>query len=853
MLTLLRLVAARHLVLAKGRTLLTVGGVCIGVSAVVGITTLNGAVLDAFNNMVESISTGSDLQVAAGEAGLPDSVIEKVRAVDGVVNASPLLENTVMDPDTGDRILVLGIDFLGNDPFRNLAEREGGKNIVDDEVAFLNAPRALLLAGPYAKARALKTGDRIKLLTPSGPVEFVVFGLLAPTGAAKAFGGTVGIMGMDAAQQTFGKEGRYDRIDVDVADTEKPDVVRDRIRMATGGGLVVDRPKDRGVRISKMVFALQTGLQLTSGVALLVGIFVVFNTMAIAVLQRRRELATLRALGMSRRKVTLLVGGEAALLGVVGGVLGVLLGGVLSHLGLQTVTDAISALYVEVKPDTASVTPALAVVGFLMGVVTAVAGAAKPAWEAAGISPVMVLAGRAHSLMAPRHPVLLASVGAALYGLAFPISSLPSLDGIPIAGYVSAFLILFGTALLAPLVLRGVEAAVEPLMHRLGSVTGLLATGNLVRDLGRASLTSAALMFGLALSIGIGAMVGSFKQTIDAWLQNSVPSDIFVSAGSGLVDQKNIPLRPEIGHVIGELPGVEHVFCTRLALMPYEDLTIQILSLETHVYFKRAKLMIRDGPKEMDAGMLRSVNGVTISENLAQKKRLKAGDQLVLGTPKGPHAFPIVAVAVDFTSDQGFAMMDRDTYVSVFGDTLVDMFQVYVKPGASIEEVRQALTQTVGKKYGLTVITNHQFRSYVSGLVDNAFAITGAIQLVAILIALLGIINTLLAAVLDRTREIGVLRAVGALRGQINRVMVLEASLLGVGAGLLALMGGIGFGYIFTSVINFQSTGWSLPFLFPARTVLEAFIISVAAPAAASLIPARRAGKLDIRIALTID
>ncbi|MBI5493912.1 MAG: ABC transporter permease [Deltaproteobacteria bacterium] len=852
MLSLLRLVAARHLRDSRGRTLLTLLGICVGVSAVVGITALNGAVLDAFNTMVASISRGSDLQVSSGEVGVPDEMLEKVRAVPGVTSASPLLENTVMDPATGDRILVLGIDFLGHDPFRGLAEKEGGKNIVDDEMAFLNNPRAVLVAGPYAQAHALKKGDVVKLLTASGPADFEIAGLLAPTGAAKAFGGSVGIMGMDAAQLMFGKENRYDRIDVEVDVTVGADAVRERIRAATGGGMVVDRPNDRGQRISRMVFALQTALQLASGVALLVGIFVVFNTMAIAVMQRRRELATLRALGMPRAQVVALVAGEAALLGILGGLAGVLLGRLLAELALQSVADAISAIYVEIKPSGAQVPAWLAVTGFLMGVVTAVVGAARPAADAAGVSPVMVLAGRATSLRPPRHPALMALAGGLTLTSALFVATLPAWNDIPVAGYVAAFLVLVGTALCAPLVLSGLRAATEPVMRALGSVTGQLACGNLTRDLSRASVTSVALMFGLALSIGVGALVGSFKSTMDQWLVTSVPSDMFLSVGGGLADQKNIPVKVEVGAGLADVPGVEAVFHVRMAQLPFEDLTLQVLSLETDVYMRRAKLMVRDGPSVITGQMLRSTGGVTISENLSSKKHLHAGDVLVLGTPKGPRRFPILAVAVDFTSDQGFVMMDRSTYTEAFGDTLADMFQLFLKPGTDVEATRRVLAQQFGPR-GLTVTTNGEFRAYVGALVDNAFAVTGAIQLVAVLIALLGIINTLLAAVLDRTREIGVLRAVGALRSQVNAVMVVEAILLGLGAAVMSVVAGSAFGHIFTAVINFQSTGWSLPFVFPWGTAGQAALLSVGVAAIASLVPARRAGHLDVRDALSVE
>jgi putative ABC transport system permease protein len=856
MFPVLRLVSLRHLVVAKARSLLTLLGISIGVSAVVGITALNRSVLDAFNNMVESISRGSDLQVSGGEAGFPDTVLETVRTTPGVKSASPLLENMVMDPDTGDRILVLGIDFLADDPFRGLAEKSGQKDVVEDHVAFLGEPRAILMAGPYAAARKLHKDQLIKLVTPSGPLEFEVFGLLAPTGAAKAFGGSVGIMGMDAAQLSFGKEGRYDRIDIEVTDPSRTDQVRDALKAATGGGLVVDRPKDRGVRVGKMVAALQMGLQLISGVALLVGIFVVFNTMAIAILQRRREVATLRAMGMTRRRVTLLVAGEATALGVVGGILGVILGQVMARVSLQTVADAISAMYVEIKPTDANVTPTMAVVGFLLGLLTAVAGAAKPAWDAAGLSPVMVLAGRSAQATRPAHPVVLALVGAALFGLAFPVCWLPPIAAagdVPVWGSLGAFLILVGAALMAPVVLLGARAVLEPVATRLGSVVGQLAAGNLVRDLGRASITGAALMFGLALSIGVGSMMRSFKDTMDAWLVASVPADIFLSASTSVADRQNIPLRVEIGDEILGMEGVDKLFHVRMSTLPFEDLSLQVLSVETDIYFERCRLIVRDGPSRVDGDILRRTGGITISENLAHRKGLRAGDTLTLGTPGGPRGFPIIAVAVDFTSDQGFAVMDRATYLEAFGDPLVDMFQLYLTDGADPEAVRRQLAATVGKKYGLNVITNREFRSYVGGIVDNAFRVTNAIQLVAILVALMGIINTLLTSVLDRTREIGVLRAVGALRRQVSVVMVLEALMLGLAAAALATLAGAGLGYVFTRVISFQSTGWSLPFAFPTTTVLQAFLISAVAAALSSFIPARRAARLDIKEALTVE
>ncbi len=854
MLALLRLISIRHLFGSPLRSLLTLFGVAVGVGTMVGITAINRSVMGAFRSTIDTIAGKADLTVAASQAGFDEGVLEKVKAVPGVVHASAGV--TVVAPvegSPGESLYVMGVDLLDDGFFRTYEAVDKDIGSLADDLEFLNSTDRMLVSERFAANHHLSAGSSFQLQTSSGVKTFVVHALIKETGPVKAFGGLVGVMYLASAQEAFGRGHNLDRIDVAVDHAVGEAEVKARISQAIGPTFEVERPDRRGGSVEKMVRSFQMGLNLGSGVALLVGVFLVYNTVAIGVVQRRREIGTLRALGASKRRIRLMFTLEALLMGFLGTALGLPLGALVARGAMKGVASTISSLYVKVSAGEVKIGLLEAALGMLLGLAGSAFAALRPAIIASRVQPVEALrrdiasGGEQPSW---RSPMTLLALG--LFALA-PLVMLipPPAENFAVGGYLAIFFILMGTSLLSPLLLRSVHRVYQRPGELVLGISGRLAADNFSRAPGRTAVPVSALAIGVAMTVCIAGFVGSFQDSTEKWLRQSVPADLFVTSSAKMAGVQNSPMKPDLGFELEKIPAVAGV--DRVRIFPYElqGLRIYIISLNPELYYTRGRSTVLEGAAPTRAE--RAQGKVSISENLMRRRGLHLGSQFPVSTPTGVHVYTVAAVIADYTSDQGSVFLDRETFVTQFNDDRVDTFELYLSDLSKLESIRKEITARFGKQYDLYVLSNSELREEAKALVDSAFSMTYAMEVVAIVLALLGVINTLLAAVLDRTREIGLLRAVGASKAHVVKLFVGEAALIGISGGVLGTLAGVVMGLIVTQVVGGQVTGWAFPYLFPWKTALQIGISATVCAILAGLYPARRAAGLDVVEALSYE
>ncbi|MBI3183623.1 MAG: FtsX-like permease family protein [Myxococcales bacterium] len=854
MLALLRLISIRHMFGAPLRSGLTVLGVGVGVATMVSIAAINRAVMDSFRSTVDTISGKADLTVAGSQAGFDDSLVEKVKAVPGVAHVSGGL--TVVAPvkgGKGESLYVMGLDLLDDGHFRTFEGADRDIGSLADDLEFLNSTDRMLVSERFAAAHALKAESTFTLLTSEGAKDFVVHGLIKESGPVKAFGGWVGVMYVGSAQEAFGRGRMIDRIDVAVDPAVGVDAARDALRRELGPAFEIDRPSRRGGSVESMVRSFQMGLNLGSGVALLVGVFLVYNTVAIGVVQRRREIGTLRALGASRLRIRSLFTLEAVVLGGLGTAIGIPLGGAIARSAIARVSDTISNLYVQVNAHQAEVGPQELFAGILLGLGGSVFAALRPAVVASSVQPVEALR---RDIASGVDEVSLRSgttvLGALMLLGVYPATLLPQpVENFALGGYVAIFLALMGASLLSPLLLRVLQPLYQRPAELALGISGRLAADNFSRTPARTAVPVSALAVGVGMTVCIAGFVGSFKSSAEEWIDKSVPADLFITSSAKLSGVRNTPMSPGLGEEIDRIPGIEAL--DRVRIFPHDlmGLRIFVVSLIPEVYHARGKPRILEGHwptrEERDRGV------VTISENLMRRRELHAGAPFEMPTPTGVRKYTVGAVIVDYTSDQGAIFMDRRIFSEHFQDDRVDTYEAYLNDPSRLEEVRRTISERFGEKYDLYVLSNRELRDEAHVLVDGAFSVTYAMEVVAVLLALLGVINTLLAAVLDRTREIGLLRAVGAGRAHVVRLFAAEAALIGITGGALGVAIGVVTGLTVTKVVGMQATGWSFPYLFPWTIAVQMVVAATVCSVVAGLYPARRAASLDVVEALAYE
>ncbi|MBL8956480.1 MAG: FtsX-like permease family protein [Myxococcaceae bacterium] len=852
MLQLLRLVSLRHLSLSPLRTVLTIMGVAVGVATLIGIAAINRAVMGAFRSTIDTIAGKADLSISAGQAGFPEDVLEKVSKLPGVQHAAGSI--TVVAPvkgTPGERLYVMGVDLLDDGFFRNYEGADRDVGHMSDDLEFLNSTDRMLVSERFAASHGLKAGGTFQLVTPTGTQDFIVHGLLKETGPIKAFGGLVGVMYIGSAQVAFTRERMLDRIDVGVDPKVGTDAVKEALQAALGVQYEVARPDRRGQSTETMVRSFQLGLNLGSSVALLVGVFLVYNTVAIGVVQRRREIGVLRALGATKRRIRALFALEAVVLGALGSLLGIPLGTLLAKGTVSAVSDSISSIYVQVNATSVTFTPFEMIVGVALGIGGSLFAALRPAFVASQVQPVEALRKDMAS-GAANVSSFATIVGALLIAGVWPATRIPApIENFPVGGYLAMFFILMGTTLLSPLVLRVLQRVYQRPGELALGVPGRLAADNFARAPARTAVPVSALAIGVAMTVCIAGFVGSFQKSSEKWIDQSVPADLFVTSSSKVAGVQNVPLKPEFGDPIEQMPEVAAVDRLRIYQHDLLGLRIFIVSLNPDIYNLHGKPEVREG--RLPTHEMRQQGYVTISENLSRRRNLHPESTFEMDTPTGRRSYKVSGVITDYTSDQGTVFMDRKIFVAQFNDDRVDNFEIYLKDPKTTEQVRDRINAQWKDEYDLFVLSNQELRQEAYALVDNAFSVTYAMEFLAVILALLGVINTLLAAVLDRTREIGLLRAVGAARKHIVRLFAGEAALIGLTGGVIGSLSGYVLGYIVTKVVGVEATGWDFAYIFPLKLAVQMLLAATACAIIAGLYPARRASRLDVVEALAYE
>jgi putative ABC transport system permease protein len=841
------------------RTTLTVFGIALGVAIVVAVLLVSRSVVSGVTRSIDDLAGKADLQISAGASGLDERVFERVRAVDGVYKSTVALQQIVpirSDDGRRERLLMVGVDLLGSEDtyFRDYESQELDA-IRRDSLMFLNSTTNIILSERVAQRLGVGVHDHVSIATGSGWQRFEVWGLIRGGGVGSAFGGAVGLMYFPAMQVAFERGHNIDRVDVAVRPGRDPEAVAKSLEAALGESYTVERPASRGERVSKLLATLRTGLAIACVIAVIAGAFLVFNTLSISIMQRKREFGTLRALGVKRGDLARLITLEGALLGVVGSALGIVFGLAVSKAMLRQTSDVVDSVWMQQAISDVELDPRLVLLGFTLGLVAATLAALAATRPVVHMQPSEALNMAPLSAAAKPSQGLWRSdlVALALLGFAIGLTSLPPVGKLPVGAIAAAVLLpLIGRMLMSRIVLAA-RALIMLARRKLGP-TAMLASENLPRDLSRSASTASGLMASGALSISLATFVVSFVTSLNAWTAQTVPGDLFVTSGSAVasLSSRNVPMADNLGPALLAIPGVERLRRMRQVTMEYQNANVSVLSTDVREFVKRSQLFPVEGTSDQLRDELLA-GSVVVSENFATRFGVHRGDHIVLGTKDVPRSFRVAGVRIDYTSDQGTIFMERETYIANWDDARVDTYEVHLLPGVSAETVRSQINERLSADYDLFVLTNREYRGHFTKQVDHIFGLLRVLEVVTLLVAMLGMLSAIWANVLDRVREIGVLRALGMLRKQVRRLVVLESMFVGVVGGVAGIAVGAAIGYVMLRRIITVQIGWYLPYQLPVSSMLLFLLIALPISALAGFFPAREAARLSVRNALDYE
>jgi putative ABC transport system permease protein len=830
------------------RTLLTLLGIALGVAVFFAVRTANLTLLSSLSLTIEKLAGKATLQVVAGETGFPEEVWEIVRSTPGVKIAAPVIEviaHTAFE-DAGN-LLIVGEDTLGEQGLREFVFDEGATEI-SDPLIYLAQPNSIIISRTFAEKYRLKEGDPLPLFTSVGRKEFVVRGIFKPKGIGEVFGGQIAAMDVFSMQHVFNRGRNFDRIDLMNEPGVGVEELRARLaeRVKSFSAVEVTRPASRGKGIENAVSAMSLGMTIASFIALLVGVFIIFNTLSISVNQRWREIGVLRALGVEQRNIQRMYLAEAAFMGLAGSGAGILAGFYLARGAAHFMGQIAASIYSFISTPEAPIFRAdFALTALALGLSASLVAAWLPARAASRLNPVLALHNietrQSESVLGPvRIAVALAMI---LAGLAF-IRFAPLKVGLRIQfAYIAV--ITFGLVLILPKLSQLMARALRPLMDRVFGTEGVLAVDAMIQSPRRTSATVGALMIGLMFVFSIAAYVRSYEHTVVDWMDRMLNADLFITT-SEMARSRTYHFSDAFSQKVGALPGVKRIENVRFMFVPYNDDSVAVLSFEMEGWFARVRDVIEGNDFEDARKKTTSGEGVIVARNFTSRWGLGVGDVLKLNSPTGPFEKPIVGIIEDYTSEKGAVFLDRSLTRRYWNDDSVDILDVTLNDNVDRKEFKALLQRTIKDEHRAFVYTNEEYKRWVINLIDGFFVLNYMQMAIAVLVATLGIVNTLIISVAERKREIGVLRALGGSRRQVRRMILLEAAaiaVIGVAAGAIA---GIFNTYFLVRTAASMIGGYTIPFRFPFALVLVTLPIVTLIALAAGWWPARRAVNLRV-------
>ncbi len=830
------------------RVALPVLGVAIGVCAVAAIQRANASVTESFREAASSLAPRSAF-VLTGVAGVPVAALERLSFLWTIGAFAPAVTGfVVIDDGSGEVAELLGVDLAGDAAVRDFSVTGPAASTR----ARLLSGDAVLLPEAFARRHRLAPGGLVEIIAGGRRHRLSVAGLLGLSGVARAAGGDLILTDLFTAQRLLGRPETVDRVDVVLDSGVSREAARREILERLPPGLSLDPPGRTAETATRMVRAFRFNLNALGSLTLLVGMFLIANSVSISVLRRRPDIATLRAVGTARGVLFAVFVLEGLAIGTAGTALGEIGGIFLSRAALRAVAETVKGVYLPTAKIAASGYGRVAWTAAAVGIFSALAAAALPAAEATRVEPAPAL--RPGSIESRRRGSLRGrtAVAAIFLVAAAAASAVPAVDGFPLAGFCAVLLVVAALALASPLLVRSADRVAAGLLTRMFGAPGRLGSRLFGGSLARNAISVTALAMALGMTLAMIVTVSSIRETVRVWVETTLRSDLWIKSpagsGSGIVGD----LPEDVVDFVRAIPGVASVDPFRAHDQtdsrgrPYT-----IASGDLRVVARIGGVRLLDGRDPRGVAEEARRRGETlVSEPYARRFGVARGDHVSVLTPAGPRRLRIAGVYRDFSNDRGTIVIDRALYLSLYGDRRITSLAVLAAPGTDAAALRRRILTAARDRFALSISTNRELRREVLRIFDRTFAVTHALEGIAIAVAVLGIANALTASAIERRRSFALLRAVGASSAQIRGAVLLEAGLTGLTASTAAVGAGAAFAFLLLAVINPQSFGWTVVASVPVARLASAVGLVFFVSILAGLHPGRLAASVEPAAAL---
>ena len=810
-------------------------GVGIGVAVIVAVDLANASSRKAFLMSMDAVTGEATHQVVGGPAGLDESVYVGLRVTHGIRAIAPVVDGTVTIGNMS--LQLLGIDLFAESEIRSFTgpQADAGSDAELLFREFLITPGTVTMSSQLAEILGIAVGDTLTLIADGRQWRAT---LLASIDDPNGRFTDLLVTDIATAQEWLGKVGHLTRIDVRIKDGDEQaiaaleTVLPESVRLLSAAG--------RTRATAEMSKAFMTNLTAMSLLALLVGLFLIFNSVSFSVLQRRHLIGVLRGIGVTRKQLFAIVLAEAGLLGVIASLLGVALGILLGEQLLALVSRSINDLYFRLNVTNVSVAPASIAKGLIAGIGAALAAAAVPALEATSYQPRLALA-RSALEKRTREFLPMVTVGGLLVLIAAVMLLAVSGRNL-VAGLAAVFLLILGFSSCVPFAVRHLSHWLAPAAHRLAGMPARLAISGIAAGLSRTGVAVVALAVALSATIGVSVMVDSFRGSVSRWLEQSLQADIYAGVQRGALD-------PDLLEALRRIDGVEATSTSRRGWIEESGVRTQLVAIRMAPGSYAGTEILDADPADVWSAW-EGRDAVLVSEPYGYYKEVGAGSRITLPTDAGAREFEVLATYQSYDVNASAIMMSRATYDRHFDDDGIDTLGLYLEDGVNVDDVVDRVRTLSAGKQEIRVDSNVRIRELSLEIFDQTFVITNVLYWLAMGVAFIGILSAMLALQLERARELATLRALGMTPRQVGGMIAVQSGGIGLLSGIASIPLGVVMAWVLIEVINRRAFGWQIDMSIAPGILVTSVVFAVLTAILAGVYPARSAARSEPALAM---
>lgn len=805
----------------------------LGVAVILSIDIANESSGKAFDISMESVTGKATHRLSNREGDITLSTYIKLRKDAGIKISAPVIEENVkVLIGDGFTATFLGLDPFSEQEFRNFVSADlAGDNTELAEL--LSSSNKVLIPESFAREAKIKTGDTLTLKWGDGFLSVVCVGLIKSN--EDISGDRIEqfiISDIETARKLFNKGNFVSYIDLILTPDEVDRINKTILRDPT---LQLSTAEKSNETAKSMTEAFRLNLNAMSLLALIVGLFLIYNAMTFSVVQRRRLLALLRAAGVTRKDIFIQVMAESIFIASIGTIGGIVGGIFLGKIMLGFVTQSLNDLYFVTTVQTVSLSPLIILKASVAGVGGTIIAAMFPAYEAAQTSPGVSLKRSSVETKLKTRIVLFSIISFVLLIIGIIILTFSG-TGI-LVGYFGIFLLIIAFALQTPAVITVFVKVIEPIIKKMMGNTGKIGVRGVTANMSRTSVAIAALAISVSATIGVSTMISSFRGTVVDWLEQTLVADVFVSS-QGLVSRKNeAVLDTSLVQKFLMIDGVKTLDYYSEGAGTINGKPVEVFG--SHIDPENEnRFNLKEGNPTTVWVEIRAGTGILMTETFAYKWNYKVGDQFTLKSPAGDLVLKVSAIYYDYSSDVGHIAFDYNHFKKYWGNHKISGIGVYLDNKVDITTVQRNLRSLFPEESSVSIRLNKDLRDYSIEIFDRTFVVAGLLHILSVIVAFIGVFSALMSIQLEKEKEMGILRATGLTPGQMLKMISVQTFTIGLIAALIAIPLGLVLAYCLIYVINLRSFGWTMQMSIDPVVLIQAIIIAVSASLLAGLYPA---------------